>query len=186
MKEWNDQQWRQLFVDVVKHTIEQDEEAARVVDVGFRLAARRAKLLGRSPELWIDVTTPLIYLCWWPFKPSVSGEIRKLIVKARRRTIADHGYDAIVLSDELLMSNPFGKVSSNAGEYFAKLRDDVLAVEDDIGLSNALLLSSIPIERSVGVVQLKTLGYPVKRDLLPRENLFGNRFNVKNFLKYKE
>lgn len=140
---------RSAIIDVVKYSVVGSELPADVADVGIRLGRRRATLMDRELEWWIDIPVPLIYLCWWFWKPVASPGVREHIVAARQRVITDHGYDGLALSDELLVTNPLGIVSETALPRYLKLREHMLGMDVEPALSDQLVISNLPFERYV-------------------------------------
>ena len=151
---------RRALIDVVKYSVVEDESPPEVAEVGIRLGRRRAELMQRDLEWWIDIPIPLIYLCWWWWKPEASPEVRERIVTARQKIIAEQGYDALWLSDELLVTNPFAVLGDAEVPRYATLRAQTLDMTAEPALSDGLLLSNLPFERYGAPEYRRLFGVP--------------------------
>ena len=165
-----EEQWRCAIKSVVKNSVVGDESPAEVAEVGIRLGRHRATLLGRDLEWGIDIPVPLIYLCWWIWKPEASPAVRERIVATRQRVIQDCGYEGLQLSDKLLVRNPFGTVSEAALPEFMNIREHVLSMKDQPALSDQLVVSNIPFEKYVAGQHVKFFGAPFDLSTFETEN----------------
>ena len=157
-----------MILDVLRYTVIGDESAVEVANVGIRLGRRCAELLDRQLEWWIDVPVPLIYLCWWPWKPEASGEVRDRIIAARQQVIADHGYEALQLSDHVLVANPLAAVSDAALRGLVNIRQRVVDAPPAsiLSLSDQLVISNVPYEKYVEPEYGRFFGGPLNIEKL--------------------
>ncbi|MCL7944756.1 hypothetical protein [Marinobacter sp. ATCH36] len=78
-EEWSDENWIEVFENVVSLTAMPHENSNEIVVGGWELGQRRAELLSRRFWPGVDVVHPLCIFCWWPFKPAMSVDSKRFI-----------------------------------------------------------------------------------------------------------
>lgn len=86
--------WKTIISSVVSYTVQEGENVEDVVNVGWRLGRRRARILARDFHIYEDVPFGLTILCWWPFKPDLAANKRTYLLNNRRRVLNDPKYAA--------------------------------------------------------------------------------------------
>jgi hypothetical protein len=82
-------EWRELFSSIVRHTVEEGESVEEVVETGWLLGQRRARLWRRDFHVYEDVPIGLTFFCWWLFKPDIYDGSRQYLLNNRRRILVE-------------------------------------------------------------------------------------------------